>query len=176
MLLWRKVVDNKTKKIILMAFIIFTTIFIVYMFYEFKNATNLEVRSGTYYSQLNILDEGNTKIVNWEARVSKDNAKKGTAKNEFNIEPFEKFRDAIINIKSTKSKLFLILLYSIFLIVVTFVILPKDAQLFKEKNNKKAFQGSISLIIIYLVFRTSIYFIELNRLHKDIVYYFALIK
>lgn len=168
--------DSKTKKIMLMAFIIYTIIFIVYMFYESKSATNLEVRSGTYYSKLNILDEGNTRVFNWDVGISKNNVKRGVVKNEFNIEPFEKFRGAIINIKNTKSKLFLILLYLIFLIAVAFIILPKDAQLFKEKNNKKAIHRFILLIIIYLVFRTSIYFIELNRLHKDIVYYFALIK
>lgn len=168
--------DNKTKKIMLMAFIIFAIIFIVYMLYEFKSAANLEVRSGTYYSKLNILDEGNTRVFNWEARVSKNDVKRGVVKNEFNIEPFEKFRDAIINIKSTKSNLFLILLYLIFLIVVTFIILPKNAQLFKDKNSKKIFHIFIILLITYLIFRTSIYFIELDRLHKDIVYYFTLIK
>lgn len=167
--------DNKTKKIMLMASIIFTIIFIVYMLCEFKSATNLEVRSGTYYSKLNILDEGNTRVFNWEVGISKNNVKRGVVKNEFNIETFEKFRDAIISIKSVRSNLFLFILYLIFMVIAS-ISIQKNAQLFKEKNSKKIFHVFITLLITYLLFRISVYFIELNRLHRDIVYYFTLIN
>ena len=73
-----------------------------------------------------------------------------------------------------RNEMFDSILYLIFVIIV-FQSVQKDSQLYKNQNNKKILKTFFTLLMIFLIYKGIIVFIDLNRFYNDINYYFMLI-
>ncbi|MEK6265916.1 MAG: hypothetical protein N2B06_14285 [Clostridium sp.] len=167
--------DIKTKKIISIASIILLIITTVSLFYMVNTSRDLELKSGTHFCKIEISNEDNTKIFNWNIGISNNKTKTSIIENEFNNKLLEEFRSTLGKMIIKKYKIFYLLLFSIFVSIV-FASVQKDSQLYKNKNNKLVFQIFFILLIIFLIYRIIISFVDLNGLYKDINYYFKLIS
>ncbi|HCQ91701.1 MULTISPECIES: hypothetical protein [unclassified Clostridium] len=167
--------SSKTRKKILIDSVIFAIILVVFMLYISNYSQGLEFRSGKYYCKIDILNENSTEILKWDMAISKNNIKNNIIENDFNKETLENFRNNISEISVKRFHLFVFLLYLIFILKI-FIDLRKDSQLYKRENNKKSLQLSITIIMIFPIYKIIISSIELNQLCKDVVYYFNLIK
>ena len=167
--------DIKTKKILLISFIVVIIIEAVSLFYTVHSSKDFEFKSGTYFCQMNIINENDGKVYKWDIGIAKNNTKSGIIENELNGESLTKFRDTVSEIIQKRFQVFLVIVYLIFILTV-FVTVQKDGQILKKAANKRPFQLFIVLIIIFLIYKISISLVELNVLYKDINFYFSLIS
>ncbi len=167
--------DIKTKKILLISFIFVIIIGVVSLFYNVRSYKDFEFKTGTYFCQMNIINENNGKVFKWDIGIAKNNAKSGIIENEVNRKSLTKFRDTVSEIIQKRFEVFLAIVYLIFILTV-FVTVQKDSQILKKVGNKRAFQLFIILLIIFLIYKISIYIVELNVLYKDINFYFSLVS
>jgi len=166
---------GRTKKILVVGFIALVFIVTVSMYFLFNNRKDLAFRSGTLFYKVNILNEDSARIYKWDVGISKNNIKNSVNQSESNREALDKFRKTINEISVEKFSLFLLILYLIFVLIV-FVTVEKDNQIYKSKNDKKLFRLVIIMLMIFLIYKIINCSIELNGLHKDIIYYFNIIS
>jgi len=167
--------DRKTKKIVLIASMVLMFIIAISLIYTVHRIKDFEFRTGTYFCQMNIIDEGNGKSFKWNIGIAKENVKSGIIENRVNGESLTKFRDTVASIDEKRFEVFLVIVYLIFILTI-FVAVQKDRQISKNVSNKRIFQVFITLLIIFLIYKISISFIELNVMYKDIEFYFGLIS
>lgn len=167
--------DDKTKKCLLITSVILVLIVAAYMFYIFNSSNDLEFRSGAYYCEISIINENNAAVHKWNVGISRSNVKHNLVESENNKEILEKFRKTIVEISSKRFNLVLLVSNLVFTLIA-FVTVSRDSQLYKKGNDEKFFQLLTMLILVFLVYKITISFIQLNRLHKNIIYYFNSIK
>ena len=167
--------DSKTKKIVLIASMVLIVITAISLFYSINITKDFEFKTVAYFCKMEIINEGNTNVYKWDIGIAKNNTKSGIIENESNGESLEKFRGTVGRITRKRFEVFLVILYLIFILII-FASVQKDSQILKNESNKKSFQLFIVLLIIFLIYKISISFFELNGLYKDINFYFSLIS
>ena len=90
--------DSKTKKIVLITSMALIVILTASLLYMANTSKDLELRSGRYFCRMDILNESNTKIFEWDIGISKNKTKKNIIENEFNSKTLEKFRNTTSDI------------------------------------------------------------------------------
>lgn len=165
--------NKKTKILFFISLVTFFLISILYISVLFNSNKNLESSSGSYYSKVSILAEGETNSINWDVGISKTNTKNNILECEINREILESFRQSIISISSKKFSIFILMLY----LLLTFIILlsvKKDAKL--SNDHKRSFYLIIQFLMIFIIYKVVSSSFELNRLNSEVIYYFNLIQ
>lgn len=170
-----KDMDTKTKKIVFIASMIIFVLVIFSFFYSIKNTNAFETRTGSLFYKIGIVNEGNTKFYKWDIGITKNNIKSGIIENESNEKFLEKFKNTVEGFSQKRFEVFLVIVDLLFVIVI-FVSVQKDSKLFKNKINKKLVNLILLLFIIFLVYKSGFSLVELNRLHKDLNFYFGRIS
>ncbi|HEY5587530.1 MAG TPA: hypothetical protein VIK86_01085 [Candidatus Paceibacterota bacterium] len=167
--------DSKTKKIVLIASMVLIIITAIALFYSVNITKDFEFKTGEYFCKMEIINEGNTNIYKWDIGIANNNTKNGIIENVSNRESLEKFRGTVGGITKKRFEVFLVILYLTFILIV-FASVQKDSQILKNESYKKIFQLFNTLLIIFLIYKISISFFELNGLYKDINFYFSLLS
>ena len=167
--------DSKTKKIVLIASMVLIIITAIALFYSVNITKDFEFKTGEYFCKMEIINEGNTNIYKWDIGIANNNTKNGIIENVSNRESLEKFRGTVCGITKKRVEVFLVILYLTFILIV-FASVQKDSQILKNESYKKIFQLFNTLLIIFLIYKISISFFELNGLYKDINFYFSLLS
>jgi glucose uptake protein GlcU len=87
----------------------------------------------------------------------------------------EKFRDTVVELKQKRFEMVLEALYLLFVVVILASI-KKDSKINKNENSNKSSNILFMTLIAFVIYKIGISFIELNRLHKDIDFYFRMIS
>jgi len=167
--------DSKTKRNVIVASMVLVVIVGVLFFYNISSTKNFEFRTGGYFYKANIINKGSSKNYKWDIGISKNNSKKGVVEDESNIESLEKFRDTIEKISGKKFEVFSMILYLLFILVIIEIV-RKDSQILKAARSNKIFKLFVTILVIFLICKISISFVELNNLYKNINFYFGLIS
>lgn len=167
--------DSKTKKVIIIAALVYIVLVALSWFNYINNSKALECRTGAYFCKISIINEGSTKVHKWDIAIAKNNTKSGIVENESNEKSLDKFWNTVLNINTKRLNLSLAIA-DLLLALIIFVYVKKGGQIFKNKDNKNISQIFVMLLVIFFIYRISISYIELHGLYKDINYYFNLIS
>ena len=116
--------DRKTKKIVLISFIVGIVMIIVSLFYMVNSSKDLELRSGTYFCKMYILNQGTTRNFKWDLSISKNDSKNSVIENASNSKSLKKFRNTISEIIKKRYEMFALILYLIFVLIIFLVNKP----------------------------------------------------
>jgi hypothetical protein len=167
--------DRKTKITVLISSIFLIVICALSVLYHVNNIKVYEAKTGAYFCKINIIQEDNTKIYQWNIGIDRNSIKSGIVENETNGKTLEKFKDTVHGITEKRLQLFLAVVYLLYVIIL-FVSAQKDSYILANKRNKKYFQLFIVLLVIFILYKITDSFVTLSGLYQDINLYFNLIS